>query len=97
MTSSPTMEEPPLKRQRTSSISLPLPSPSSNSVMAAQPTTNTDNNITNSTNMDNPLLPHATRVVISDTGFQPEKEIAVGITHFVNSENPGFQGVLKQR
>ncbi|KAH9205778.1 pseudouridine synthase [Leptodontidium sp. 2 PMI_412] len=47
--------------------------------------------------MDNPLLPHATRVVISDTGFQPEKEIAVGITHFVNSENPGFQGVLKQR
>ncbi|KAH7321647.1 pseudouridine synthase [Rhexocercosporidium sp. MPI-PUGE-AT-0058] len=100
MTSPPTTAmEPPLKKQRTSSISLPLPALSNNqhSLMAAQPTSNTDNTNTTSTNMDNPLLPHATRVVISDTGFQPEKEIAVGITHFVNSENPGFQGVLKQR
>jgi hypothetical protein len=38
-----------------------------------------------------------TQMVVSVNGFQPEREIKVGITHFVNHENPGFSGTLKQR
>src|SRR5271163_3815462 len=38
-----------------------------------------------------------TRVVVSDNGFQPEREAQVGILHFVNGTNPGFSGTLKQR
>jgi len=90
--------EPPLKKQRTSSESLPSSTNNTqDSIMADQPTSNTQPNSNTTIAMDNPIVAPATRVVISDTGFQPEKEIAVGITHFVNSENPGFQGVLKQR
>ena len=37
------------------------------------------------------------QTVMSDTGFQPEREVQVGILHFVNSENIGFTGTLKQR
>lgn len=37
------------------------------------------------------------QTVMSDTGFQPEREAQVGILHFVNSENLGFTGTLKQR
>ena len=38
-----------------------------------------------------------TQNAVSDNGFQPEREIACGILHFVNSSNPGFSGTLKQR
>jgi tRNA pseudouridine13 synthase len=38
-----------------------------------------------------------TQLVISDNGFQPEREAQVGILHFVNLSNPGFSGTLKQR
>ena len=38
-----------------------------------------------------------TQTVVSDSGFQPEREAQVGILHFVNSENIGFTGTLKQR
>lgn len=37
------------------------------------------------------------RTVMSDTGFQPDREAQVGIIHFVNSANVGFTGTLKQR
>jgi tRNA pseudouridine13 synthase len=37
------------------------------------------------------------QIVVSDNGFQPEREQAVGILHFVNATNPGFSGTLKQR
>jgi tRNA pseudouridine13 synthase len=37
------------------------------------------------------------QTVMSDTGFQPEREAQVGILYFVNSENLGFTGTLKQR
>lgn len=38
-----------------------------------------------------------TQTVMSDTGFQPDREAEVGILHFVNSSNVGFTGILKQR
>jgi tRNA pseudouridine13 synthase len=38
-----------------------------------------------------------TQTVMSETGFQPEREAEVGILHFVNSTNVGFTGILKQR
>jgi tRNA pseudouridine13 synthase len=38
-----------------------------------------------------------TQLVVSDNGFQPEREAEVGILHFVNLSNPGFSGTLKQR
>jgi hypothetical protein len=38
-----------------------------------------------------------TRLVIVDSGFQPERESQVGILCFVNDANPGFSGTLKQR
>ncbi|OWO99807.1 hypothetical protein B2J93_6862 [Marssonina coronariae] len=37
------------------------------------------------------------RKIVSDDGFQPDKELEVGIKCFVNEQNPGFGGVLKQR
>ena len=37
------------------------------------------------------------RTIMSSTGFQPEREIEVGILHVVNSANKGFTGVLKHR
>jgi tRNA pseudouridine13 synthase len=43
--------------------------------------------------MDEPMNP----MVISETGFQPEREKQCAIIHFVNDSNPGFTGVLKQR
>ena len=38
-----------------------------------------------------------TQIVVSDNGFQPEREETVGILHFVNATNLGFSGTLKQR
>lgn len=38
------------------------------------------------------------QTVVSEIGgFQPEREVEVGITEFVNTTNTGFSGVLKQR
>jgi len=37
------------------------------------------------------------RTIMSSTGFQPEREVEVGILHVVNSANKGFTGVLKHR
>ena len=37
------------------------------------------------------------RTIMSSTGFQPEREVEVGILHVVNSTNKGFTGVLKHR
>ena len=37
------------------------------------------------------------RTTMSSTGFQPEREVEVGILHVVNSVNKGFTGVLKHR
>lgn len=38
-----------------------------------------------------------TQIVMSESGFQPDREEQVGISHFVNTSNVGFTGVLKQR
>lgn len=38
-----------------------------------------------------------TQLVVSDNGFQFEREAQAGILHFVNLSNPGFSGTLKQR
>jgi hypothetical protein len=38
-----------------------------------------------------------TQLVVSDNGFQFEREAQVGVLHFVNLSNPGFAGTLKQR
>jgi len=37
------------------------------------------------------------RTIMSSTGFQPDREVEVGILHVVNSANKGFTGVLKHR
>lgn len=37
------------------------------------------------------------QTVVSDTGFQPDREAQVGILKFVNEKNAGFTGTLKQR
>jgi len=37
------------------------------------------------------------QTVLSETGFQPDREAEVGITEHVNTENRGFSGVFKQR
>ncbi|KAH8596856.1 pseudouridine synthase [Bisporella sp. PMI_857] len=37
------------------------------------------------------------RTIMSDSGFQPDREVEVGITQVVNASNQGFQGTLKQR
>ncbi|KAG9246619.1 putative Multisubstrate pseudouridine synthase 7 [Calycina marina] len=39
----------------------------------------------------------AKRTIISSSGFQPQRELEVGILHVVNSSNKGFLGVLKHR
>jgi len=36
-------------------------------------------------------------LAVVDNGFQPERETQVGVLCFVNAENPGFSGTLKQR
>jgi hypothetical protein len=43
--------------------------------------------------MDEPFVP----MVMSGTGFQPDREKQCAIVHFVNTSNPGFTGILKQR
>ena len=73
--------EPPRKRQRLS------------------PTTQHPPSSTNAT------LPEAAKmedhtikqIVISDSGFQPDREAQAGILHFVNEQSLGFTGTLKQR
>jgi tRNA pseudouridine13 synthase len=74
--------EPPRKRQRLS----PLPSTSTS-------TTTTREAKSKVAKMDDKI----NQTVMSDTGFQPEREVQVGILHFVNTENIGFTGTLKQR
>jgi hypothetical protein len=73
--------EPPRKRQRLS------------------PTTQHPPSSTNAT------LPQAAKMedhtiketVMSDSGFQPDREAQAGILHFVNKQSLGFTGTLKQR
>jgi tRNA pseudouridine13 synthase len=84
---------PPRKKQKTSlSQSQPaaftFPSTSTSTSTAQQ----TDN-LKSAAKMDH--MP--TQMAVAMNGFQPEREIKVGITHFVNHENPGFSGTLKQR
>jgi tRNA pseudouridine13 synthase len=74
--------EPPRKRQRLS----PPPPPFTSS-------TTTQEAESKIAKMDDTIK----QAVVSDTGFQPEREAQVGILHFVNSENIGFTGTLKQR
>ena len=74
--------EPPRKRQRLS------PLPSTTTTIAT-----TQEAKSKVAKMDSTI----NQIVISDTGFQPEREVQVGILHFVNSENIGFTGTLKQR
>jgi hypothetical protein len=76
-------QPPPPKRQKIS------PSQSKTSIS----TSTTRQTETSAAKMDH--MP--TQMVVSVNGFQPEREIKVGITHFVNHENPGFSGTLKQR
>ena len=86
MTSSDSQDvgvEPPRKRQR---LSPPLP-PSTSSNTTTIPKEE------KMEQMDDTVK----QTVMSDTGFQPEREAQVGILHFVNSENLGFTGTLKQR
>jgi hypothetical protein len=49
--------------------------------------------VATSCEMDNTIK----QTVVSDSGFQPERDAQVGILHFVNSEKQGFSGTLKQR
>ena len=37
------------------------------------------------------------QTVVSDNGFQPDREAQVGILQFINEKNAGFTGTLKQR
>lgn len=76
------VEPPPSKRIKLSS---PQP-PSHNNINAPQKSTN-------AAKMDD----EKPNVAGGGTGFQPEREAKVGIVHFVNSSNPGFSGILKQR
>ncbi|KAL3427084.1 tRNA pseudouridine synthase d [Phlyctema vagabunda] len=56
------------------------------------------NNINNNTSSDTANMVDKTpQPGGANSGFQPEREAEVGILHFVNSTNPGFSGVLKQR
>jgi hypothetical protein len=73
--------EPPRKRPRLS------PQPSSSNTTTTQHTAN------QGATMDGTIK----QTVMSDNGFQPEREAQVGILHFVNASNPGFSGILKQR
>jgi hypothetical protein len=43
--------------------------------------------------MDEPVV----KMPLTETGFQPERERNCAILFFVNTSNPGFTGVLKQR
>ncbi|KAK2628542.1 hypothetical protein QTJ16_001645 [Diplocarpon rosae] len=86
--------EPPLKRHKTSA----------NSVATALSHNNTSNHVNDLIENSPPSLNTiammddlTTRKIVSDNGFQPEKELEVGIKCFVNEQNPGFGGVLKQR
>ena len=74
--------EPPRKRQRLS----PPPPPPSTTSTTQQPAKNVDK-----------MEDQRTKLIVSDNGFQPERETEVGILHFVNTSNPGFSGTLKQR
>lgn len=81
---SPSADEPPAKRQKIS----PPPSPS----------TSTSYNPTHLTAPEASANSRKlTRAVMSESGFQPERELQVGITQFVNTENLGFEGVFKHR
>lgn len=77
--------EPPRKRQKLS----PPPSTA---------TTTTTKNVAGEQTVEAMNEPKTQmQIVVSDNGFQPEREQAVGILHFVNATNPGFSGTLKQR
>lgn len=80
--------EPPLKRQK-------LSSPRSTIITAVEATAEHVAGEDFDKKMDEPKI--QTQIVISGNGFQPEREEAVGILHFVNTTNPGFSGTLKQR
>jgi hypothetical protein len=42
-------------------------------------------------------MDRANQHVVSESGFQPNREVEAGIVEFVNKENQGFSGILKQR
>lgn len=73
--------EPPRKKQR---LCPPQPSTS---------TTTTRGIESKAAKMDDTIK----QTVMSDNGFQPERETQAGILHYVNSKNLGFTGTLKQR
>ena len=73
--------EPPRKKQRLS--------PAQSSTL----TTTTRGIESKAAKMDDTIK----QTVMSDNGFQPEREMQAGILHFVNSKNLGFTGTLKQR
>ncbi|PBP24156.1 hypothetical protein BUE80_DR004906 [Diplocarpon rosae] len=86
--------EPPLKRHKASA----------NSVATSLSHNNTSNHVHDlmenspqSLNTTARMDDLTTRKIVSDNGFQPDKELEVGIKCFVNEQNPGFGGVLKQR
>ena len=80
--------EPPRKRQRT--------------YPATSPSKTTSNQTYEMDSLTNPeslggSKPNVMQIVVSDSGFQPEREAQVGILHFVNADSLGFTGTLKQR
>lgn len=81
--------EPPRKRQR---LSPPLQSQSQPQLQSStiNPSEKTTTTAATTAVME-------ARVPVTDTGFQPGREAAVGIREFVNASNPGFSGTLKQR
>lgn len=69
--------------------------------LSPSPPPSFNNNLINSApqpSEDTTMKNHSTpRIVMSTTAFQPEREPQVGILEYVNLENPGFTGTLKQR
>lgn len=83
-------DAPPSKRQKlstsTSTSSTPPPSTSQPS-QSSHPTRDVK--------MDD--RPTEFQVAVTENGFNHEREAQVGIVHFVNETNQGFNGTLKQR
>jgi tRNA pseudouridine13 synthase len=79
--------ESPAKRQRLSSPTLSTPSSSVATTQSIPPVGKSV------AGMDEPQV----KMSFTETGFEPEREKQCAIIHFVNSSNPGFTGVLKQR
>lgn len=76
--------EPPRKRQRLS--------PSPTSILSTTTATNHE-----PPEDETAAIAPALNMITTPVGFHGLREHSVGILHFVNEQNPGFEGILKQR